>query len=195
MYVNSHNDQLNYKKNSVINMIESSENMQIEVASEQAIIDLIYNIRGKRIMLDRDLVELYEVKTKVLNQAVKRNILRFPEEFMFQLDENEFKALRSQFVTLNKGRGTHSKYLPYVFTEQGVAMLSAVLKTAKAIDISINIMRAFTLFRNIVKNNATIFERVDNLEIKVLDTDKKVDQVLNAMNSKKLDQGIFFKGQ
>lgn len=100
-------------------------------------------------------------------------------------------------MTLNIARGTHSKYLPCVFTEQGVAMLSAVLRTDKAVSISINIMKAFTLFRNIITTNATIFERVDNLEIKLLDTDKKMDLVLNAMNDHQtnIGQGIFFKGQ
>src|SRR3989338_8317272 len=114
----------------------------------------IYTIRGMQVMLDEDLAELYNVETKALNQAVKRNIKRFPENFMFQLTDSEYKSLRSQFAALNgeplrcqigtleTGRGTHRKYLPYAFTEQGVAMLSGVLKSETAVKISIQIMSA-----------------------------------------------------
>mgnify|MGYP000448129710 CR=1 FL=1 len=101
-------------------IITASQNDEIP---EKAIVDLIYRIRGERVMLDKDLATLYEVETKVMNQSVKRNIERFPKEFMFQLTEDENKALRSQIVTLDNSRGAHSKYLPYVFTEQGVAKI------------------------------------------------------------------------
>ncbi|MDE6484404.1 MAG: ORF6N domain-containing protein [Duncaniella sp.] len=103
---------------------------------------LIYVIREQQVMLDSDLARLYGVETKALNQAVKRNIQRFPEDFMFQLSKEE--CLRSQFVTLNEPRGKHLKYLPHVFTENGVAMLSSVLRSDKAIEVNINIMRAFS---------------------------------------------------
>jgi len=103
-------------------------------------------IRDQSVILDRDLAELYGVETKVLNQAVKRNIKRFPEDFMFQLDKNEFKSLRSQIVTL-EGRGKYPKYLPYAYTENGVAMLSSVLNSERAIEINIQIMRVFNRFK------------------------------------------------
>ena len=99
-------------------MNKKTGNNKVTDTNFKNIVDLIYNIRGDRVMLDKDLAALYEVETKVLNQSVKRNISRFPREFMFQLNENEYNALRSQFVTLNGRRGAHSKYLPYVFTEQ-----------------------------------------------------------------------------
>lgn len=107
----------------------------------------IYEIRGRQVMLDKDLAELYGVEVRTLNQAVKRNATRFPEDFMFQLNKEEFDFLRSQFVTLKRGRGEHSKYLPYVFTEQGVAMLSSVLRSDTAIEVNIRIMRTFVAVR------------------------------------------------
>lgn len=110
--------------------------MELEVIKNK-----IYEIRGQRVMLDRDLAHLYGVETKVLNQAVKRNAERFPEDFMFRLTKEE--CLRSQIVTLNEDHGKHLKYMPYAFTEQGVAMLSSVLKSSTAIQINIFIMRAF----------------------------------------------------
>lgn len=107
----------------------------------------IYEIRGRQVMLDKDLAELYGVETKVLNQAVRRNIKRFPDDFMFQLIQEEWDFLRSQIVTLKKGRGEHSKYLPYAFTEQGVSMLSSVLRSDTAIEVNIRIMRTFVAVR------------------------------------------------
>src|SRR4051812_16898840 len=129
----------------------------------QSIQNRIYEMRGQRVMLDFDLAQLYEVETKVLNQAVKRNLKRFPEDFMFQLTADEWNnmrsqivttfesntSLRSQTVTLKSGRGQHSKYLPYAFTEQGVAMLSGILNSDKAINMNIAIMRAFVEIRRL----------------------------------------------
>ena len=116
----------------------------------------IYEIRGQRVMLDRDLAQMYGVETKVLNQAVRRNLERFPEDFMFELTKDEYNALeissRSQIVTLNNKRGTNIKYAPLAFTEQGVAMLSSVLKSSTAIQINISIMRAFVTMRNYVSS-------------------------------------------
>ena len=179
----------------------------------------IYTIRGMQVMLDADLAELYNVKTKNLNKAVKRNIERFPEEFMFQLTEQEYnslrfqigtlenlksqfatsniKSLRLQIVTLETGRGAHRKYLPYVFTEQGVAMLSGVLKSNTAVRISIQIISAFVAMRKFISSNAQIFQRMDIFEQKQIEHDKKFEQVFDAIQSKdiKPEKGIFFDGQ
>ena len=123
---------------------------------------LIKIIRGQQVMLDRDLATLYGVETKRLNEQVKRNIKRFPEDFMFQLTKDE--CLRSQIATLNEGRGQHLKYMPYVFTENGVAMLSSVLRSDTAIEVNIRIMRAFTSMRHFLQNNAEVFQRLFLLE-------------------------------
>ncbi len=157
----------------------------------------IYTIRDMQIMLDADLAEFYDVKIKVLNQVVKRNNERFPEDFMFQLTKDEFENLRSQFVTLNKGRGTHRKYLPYAFTEQGVAMLSGVLKSDTAIKISIQIISTFVAMRRFISLNAQIFQRLDVVERKQIEHDKKFDEIFDAIQSKgiKPEKGIFFDGQ
>lgn len=123
-------------------------------------------IRGEKVMLDSDLAGLYEVSVKVLNQAVKRNIGRFPEDFMFQLTKEENESLRSQFVTLKKGRGEHRKYLPCVFTEQGVAMLSSVLNSERAVKVNIEIMRAFVKLRQLLSSNAELARKLEALEKK-----------------------------
>ena len=127
-------------------------------------------------MLDYDLAALYEVLTKNLNLAVKRNIHRFPEDFMFQLTRDEYNSLRLQFATLEeKGKGKHSKYLPYAFTEQGVAMLSSVLSSQKAIEVNIAIMRAFVKMRKYAMNYKELAE-------KLLDHDKQLDDVNEVLN-------------
>ncbi len=123
-------------------------------------------LRGHKVMLDSDLAALYGVETKVLNQAVSRNIERFPGDFMFQLTEAEATRLRSQIVTLKPGRGQHRKYLPYAFTEQGVAMLSSVLHSPRAIAVNVEIMRAFVRLRQMLTSNAELARRLDNLEKK-----------------------------
>jgi hypothetical protein len=146
-------------------------------------------------MLDSDLADFYGVETRRLNEQVKRNIDRFPPEFMFQLTTEEFESLRSQFAISKKKGGR--RYLPYAFTEQGVAMLSTVLHSDTAVKISIQIMKAFVAMRRFLASNAQIFQRLDTLEMRQLETDKKVDNVLNALESKELKpkQGIFFEGQ
>lgn len=136
--------------------------------------DLIYVVRGQQVMLDRDLATLYGVETKVLNQAVKRNINRFPDDFMFQLTPEE--CLRSQIVTSNDRRRGGTRYMPYVFTENGVAMLSGILRSGTAIEVNIQIMRAFTKMRHFLANNASVFRRLDE-------------------GSCKPQQGIFYDGQ
>jgi hypothetical protein len=124
---------------------------------------MIYIVCGQKVMLDSDLAELYEVDTKVLNQAVKRNAKRFPEDFMFQLSNQEFTNLRSQFVTSSEGYGGR-RYLPRVFTEQGVAMLSSVLKSERAVMVNISIMRIFVKIRSILNSDETLSERLHKLE-------------------------------
>ena len=123
-------------------------------------------IRGQKVMLDADLAELYGVEIRVLVQAVKRNLERFPEDFMFQLNKEEADFLTSQIVTLKRGRGQHRKYLPYVFTEQGVAMLSSVLRSERAIQVNIEIMRAFIRLRQMLASNAELARKLDALEKK-----------------------------
>jgi hypothetical protein len=124
----------------------------------------ILTIRGHRVMLDSDLAELYGVPTKVFNQAVQRNAERFPEDFMFQLAREEADSLRSQIVTLKTDRGKHRKYLPFVFTEQGVAMLSGVLRSQRAVQVNIAIMRAFVQMRRMLVSHADLARKVDALE-------------------------------
>jgi hypothetical protein len=123
-------------------------------------------IRRQRVMLDTDLAALYGVETRVLVQAVKRNLERFPEDFMFQLNKEETDFLTSQIVTLKRGRGQHRKYLPYVFTEQGVAMLSSVLRSPRAIHVNIEIMRAFIRLRQMLASNVELARKLDALERK-----------------------------
>jgi hypothetical protein len=137
----------------------------------------IYLIRGEKVMLDRDLALLYEVETKVLNRAVKRNLQRFPSDFMFQLTADEGDILRCQIGTSNEGRGGR-RYLPYVFTEQGVAMLSSVLNSERAILVNIEIMRAFVKLRQMLASNAELSRRLDELESKY---DKQFKVVFDAI--------------
>ena len=176
-----------------------TENLQLQPTNIQ---NKIYTVRGLQVMVDVDLALLYCVETKVLNQAVKRNIERFPETFRFQLTEIEYKdCSRSQFVTLNKEtktkRGQNIKYLPYAFTEQGIAMLSAVLRSETAVNTSIQIINAFVEMRKFILNNAQLFQRIETVEIKQIETDKRIDQILNALDNgtAKPKQGIFYNGQ
>ena len=161
------------------------------------ITDLIYTIRGKQVMLDSDLAGLYQVETRVFNQAVKRNSNRFPEQFRFQLTEEEYKNLRSQFVTSSEDN-THGgrRYMPYAFTEQGIAMLSAVLKSDIAVEISIRIMNSFVEMRKFLISNQQLFSRLDRVELKQLETDKKLEEVFSYIASNiEVKQKIFFDGQ
>jgi ORF6N domain len=136
------------------------------LVSPERIEKSIFLIRGQKVMLDSDLAELYEVPTKVFNQAVKRNRDRFPSDFMFQLTNGEFDALRSQIVTLESGRGRHRKYLPFAFTEQGVAMLSSVLRSKRAVHVNIEIMRAFVRLREILASHKDLAKKLEVLEKK-----------------------------
>lgn len=147
----------------------------------------IIELRGKKVMLDRDLAKLYGVPVKALNQAVKRNIKRFPEDFMFQLSWQELESLRSQFVTLKKSnpglseRGKHIKYLPNVFTEHGVAMLSSVLNSERAIQVNILIMRAFTKLRGILLTHKELAGRIETLENKYSEHDQTIKEIFSAI--------------
>ena len=158
----------------------------------------IFTIRGRQVMLDSDLAELYRIQTKIFNQAVNRNIERFPERFRFQLTKEEFTSLRSQIVT-SKGRGGR-RYMPFVFTEQGIAMLSAVLKSDIAVKVSISIMDAFVEMRHFVANNAVLFDRISKVELKQLEyqkkTDERLDQIFECIgNQTETNQKLFFDGQ
>ncbi len=158
--------------------------------------NLIYTIRGKQVMLDSNLATLYEVETKILNKAVKRNLDRFPEKFCFQLTDEESDFLRFQIGTSNLGRGGR-RYLPYVFCEQGIAMLSAVLRSDVAVKVSIEIMDAFVEMRRMLISNASLFHRLDNMELKQLQADQKIEEIFKALESDKLhsEKGIFYNGQ
>ena len=170
-------------------------NCDFKTIDNISIESLIRVIRGQQVMLDSDLAMLYGVETKRLNQAVKRNINRFPEDFMFQLTQDEAIRLRSQIVTLNKeelalrsqiatlknGRGQHKKYLPYAFTRNGVAMLSSVLKSEIAVGVNIRIMRAFTAIPQLVNHNTQIIQRIFNIEQHQQETDKTIKTILEKI--------------
>jgi phage regulator Rha-like protein len=152
---------------------------------------LIYEIRDQKVMLDSDIAALYGVELKVMNQAVKRNIRRFPPDFMFQLTAEEWKNLRSQFVTFNKDT---RKYKPYAFTEQGVSMLSSVINSERAIEVNINIMRAFVKLRHYVLSKSDTNEQIaelrkllmvyiENTDYKLSKHDKTIEQIIIALNS------------
>ena len=151
-----------------------------ELITQGEINSRIFTLRGKEVMIDEDLAELYQVDTKVFNQAVKRNSQRFPNDFMFQLTEEEYDSLRSQIVTLETGRGKHRKYLPYAFTEQGVYMLSAVLKSAVAVEVSIEIMRTFTKLREFSFHYNALAKQIIELERK---HNKKFKEVFNRLDA------------
>lgn len=155
----------------------------------QSIERVIYTFRGVQVMLDRDLAKMYNVETKVLNQAVKRNSGRFPERFMFQLSKEEFDNWKSQIVTSNMMSQSEIESFkmavrraPYAFTEQGVAQLSAVLKSDTAIEVSIRIMDAFVAMRRFISTNAEMFQRIERLESHQTSTDEKVEHIMKRMD-------------
>ena len=186
---------------------EKTENDELITNRDQLVVvdnieTQIKVIRGQQVMLDKDLATLYGVEAKVLNQAVKRNVERFPDDFRFQLTKEE--CLRSQIVTLNEKQGQHLKYMPYAFTEQGVAMLSSVLRSQTAIDVNIQIMRAFVSMRHFMVNNASVFSRLETIEYHQLEmqqhqqeTDKRIDEVFRRLDegNAKPKQGVFYNGQ
>ena len=162
----------------------------------------IHTIRGMQVMLDRDLAELYEVETRALNQSVKRNIERFPEEFMFRLTRIEFEHLRISFnqdwVSQNVIPNSTKMSLrirPYVFTEYGVAALSGILKSKKAIEVNISIIKAFVVMRHFLSKNSRIFTKFQQIDQKLLEHDSQFEKVFSALHTQKPKQGIFFDGQ
>jgi len=163
--------------------------------SQKEIENRIFTFQGVQVMIDRDLAEIYGVETKALNQAVKRNIERFPVPFRFQLTEHEKNELVTNCDRFDKLK--HSSVLPYAFTEQGVAMLSAVLRSGTAIKVSIQIMQAFVEMRKIILNHVALFRRLDRIEHKQIETDHKFEQVFKALESRSQqpEKGIFFDGQ
>ncbi len=197
------------------------------IQSVEQIESLILSIRGKQVILDRDLARLYGVETRVLNQAVQRNIERFPEDFMFQLTKDEYENMSSQFVTTSKEGISRSQIatlneneilksqnvisswggarkLPYAFTENGIAMLSSVLRSPMAIATNIHIMRAFNAMRHFIGSQAQVFQRMENIEKNVLalnahqiDTDRKIEEVFRRLDdhSENPEKGIFYDGQ
>ena len=201
-------------------VITSCDDRQLEVAicdlKNINIESLIHTIRGQRVMFDSDLAMLYGVTTSRLNEQVKRNINRFPDDFMFQLTKEEWNALRSQivtledlksqnvisntvneetnerltsqFATLKNGRGQHRKYLPYVFTRNGIGMLSSVLRSGTAVEVNIRIMRAFTAIPEIVNNNVLMMQRILNIEQHQTETDEKVNQIITTIEKRLPEQ-------
>ena len=212
-------------------MAKKNEIAKVEAAAIQPveqIESLIITVRGKQVILDRDLARLYGVETRVLNQAVQRNIERFPEDFMFKLTKEEFDNLRSQIVTSNEevlrsqnvtienekkdltsqivisNKRGGQRYVSYAFTENGIAMLSSVLRSPMAIATNIHIMRAFNAMRHFIGSQAQVFQRMENIEKNVLalnahqiDTDKKIEEVFKRLDAgeAKPEHGIFFDGQ
>ena len=184
-----------------------------KVATNDEIKNLIYTIRGKQVMLDSDVAMLYHYQTKRINETVSRNKERFPENFCFQLTEEEAQKLKlqiansnsnfennwSQFATSSKNENSKhrgKKYLPYVFTEQGIAMLSGLLKNNIAIQVSINIMNAFVEMRKFISSNAQVFERLTIVEHKLLEHDKKFDEVFDSLQKEEnFKHKVFFQGQ
>lgn len=182
------------------NIVPINEDLDIIKNETQNIKNLIYTIRGKQVMLDSDVAMLYHYETKRINEAVNRNKARFPENFCFQLNENEAENLRSQFATssLEKENYGGRRYLPYVFTEQGIAMLSGLLKNDIAIQVSINIMNAFVEMRRFILNNGQVFQEINSIKGKLIEHDKKFDEVFNELQKNKQEefkQKIFFDGQ
>lgn len=200
------------KEKGVVNM-EAKEKKEVTIQDNEQIVDveitentiknLIYVVRGQQVMLDSDLAILYQVETKRVNEAVKRNKKRFPETFCFQLTEEEFINLKSQFATSSlesdNGHGGKRK-LPYVFTEQGIAMLSAILRSDAAVQVSIKIMNTFVQMRRFLANNSLMFSRINKIEVKQLayqkSTDEKFDKVFAYISEhEEVSQKIFFEGQ
>ncbi|MDJ1650073.1 MULTISPECIES: ORF6N domain-containing protein [Gordonibacter] len=186
---------------SVIKTEGASGGMLLAPSNEPVIRNLIYTVRGTQVMLDSDLAMLYGVETKALNQAVRRNINRFPERFRFHLTKEESDSLRSQIVTSNaeNGRGGR-RYMPYAFTEQGVAMLSAVLRSETAIRVSVQIMDAFVEMRHFIASNAALFEQIRAVELRQLQyqktTDERFERVFDYMETHEAPkQKVFFDGQ
>ena len=178
----------------------SKEERVIDTVDSEAIRSLIYTVRGVQVMLDSDLAALYGVETRALNQAVTRNQERFPEQFCFRLTKKEGEILKSQFVISSEGGWGGRRALPRVFTEQGVSMLSAVLKSKTAIEVSVRIMGAFVEMRHFIAGNAAMFEQIRSVELRQLEyqrtTDERFERVFDYMGTHEAPrQKVFFDGQ
>lgn len=200
--------------NTEIDVTPINEDLNVIKYETINIKNLIYTIRGKQVMLDSDVAMLYHYETKRINETVSRNKERFPENFCFRLTEHETEVLKSQTAISNENEKMWSqsatslknqtrkhrgkKYIPYVFTEQGIAMLSGLLRNEIAVQVSINIMNAFVEMRKFISLNGQVFERLTNVEYKLLEHDNKFNQVFNELQNNKeqeFKQKIFFKGQ
>lgn len=198
-------------KKAVINMLNqngivalSTTTSELSMVPGTSLSSYIYNIRGQQVMIDSQLAKLYQVETKYLNRAVKRNFNRFPEDFCFQLTTEEYENLKCQIGTsssasVEAGRGGR-RTLPFVFTEQGVSMLASVLHSAVAVDMSIAIMRTFVEMRHFIANNEYMFERIKSIELKQLEfqkeTNEKFEKIFEYISEhEECTQKIFFNGQ
>ena len=174
-------------------------NEELAIDTNEEIKNLIYTVRGKQVMLDSDIAMLFKTETRAINQAVKRNMARFPENFGFQLTDKEFLQLRSQTVIFNSKINNGNvlrKYNPYVFTEQGIIMLSGILRSDVAIEISVRIVEVFVEMRKFLRSNGQIFERLTALEYKQLEHNKKIDIIFDQLQQKQIEnQRVFFEGQ
>ncbi|MCF6345216.1 MAG: ORF6N domain-containing protein [Thiomicrorhabdus sp.] len=178
--------------------------MKNELIQIKNIQERIYTIRGLEVMIDYHLAEIYSVETKRLNEQVKRNIERFPQDFMFQLTKDEWGFLQSKNATTESENNLQAqnatakrRSLPYVFTEQGVAMLSAVLRSETAVRVSLQIIHAFVEMKRFITTNAGLFQRLDKVEQKLINHDENFDKIFKALEEKSIkpNQGIFFNGQ
>ena len=158
-----------------------------ELIPVESIVDKIVLLRGEKVILDRDLAELYGVETKQSKRAVRRHEKRFPEDFMFQLTEEEYQSLRSQFGTLK--RGAHSKYLPMAFIEQGVAMLSSVLNSSRAILVNVSIMRAFVRLRKMIISHEQLSRKLKELEQHIMNHDEQIQTIFEAIRQLMIPPG------
>lgn len=191
----------NVEQTAIINTDEIPKMPSVEMIRSD-VKNMIYIIRNQQVMIDSDLATLYQVETKNLNKAMKRNQQRFPEDFCFQLSKEEFENLRFQIgaSSLEKNSYGGRRYMPYVYTEQGISMLSSVLRSEVAINVSIGIMRAFVEMRRFIANNALLFERISNVELKQLEyqkqTDEKLEQIFEYISEhEESSQKVFFDGQ
>ena len=179
------------------NIAPINEELNVVKYETENIKNLIYNIRGKQVMIDSDVAILYHYPTKRINETVNRNKKRFPEDFCFQLTELDIENMRSQIATASKNfenKFRNKKHLPYAFTEQGIAMLSGLLKNDIAIQVSINIMNAFVEMRKFILLNGEVFQEINTIKEKLLEYDKKFDELQNN-KEKEFKQKIFFDGQ
>ena len=176
-------------------MVEDANTQVLILPDSQIVESMIHSIRGMQVMLDSDLACLYGIETKRLKEQVRRNRSRFPGYIMFELTDEEFESLRSQFATSNKRGGL--RYHPFAFTETGVAMLSSVLNSEQAIQVNLQIMRAFVSMRRFMVANAQVFQRIEALEFKQIENGKKIDEIFSKLDSGELKPklGVFFEGQ